>query len=98
MMSLGVYLKNRACKALKLRCRPAGALDLWVADDWEELHLLADTLVLPWCVVLSYQRLGWRRTETRVFLPDSLNGNDFRRFRVWLRYRATVLPSGMNIS
>jgi hypothetical protein len=92
-ISLGVYLKNRAHQGLKLRCRPDGSLDVWTSDDdWEELRLLPDTRVLPWCVILRYQRPGWRRTETRVILPDNLNGDDFRRFRVWLRYRVAVLP------
>jgi toxin CptA len=97
-ISLGMVLKTRARQGLKLRCQPDGNLDVWTANDWQEASLLPDTLVLPWCGILRYQRSVRRRPETCVILPDSLNGDDFRRLRVWLRFRAAALPKSAEAS
>lgn len=97
-ISLGRYLKAGARQAWKFRCRPDGNLDVRVADDWEEVRLLPDTLVLPWCGVVRYKRPARPRPETCVILPDSMNGDDFRRLRVWLKYRASALPASGDAS
>jgi toxin CptA len=92
-MSMGFYLKTWPSRKVKLRCRADGGLGLRGAEDWDEARLLPDTLVLPWCGILRYQRSGRRRPETCIILPDSLNGDDFRRLRVWLKFRASALPA-----
>jgi len=96
--SMGVYLATRPRHKVKLRCRADGCLDLGTAEEWVEIKLLPDTLVLPWCGILRYQRPERRRPETCVSLLDSLNGDDFRRIRVWLKYRASVLPNIVDAS
>lgn len=90
-MSMRFYLKTWPRRKVKLRCRADGGLDLRAAEDWGEARLLPDTLVLPWCGILRYQRSVRRRPETCVILPDSLDADDFRRLRVWLRFRAAAL-------
>jgi hypothetical protein len=93
VMSMGFYLKTWPRQKVKLRCRADGGLALWAAEDWDEARVLPDTLVLPWCGILRYQRTGRPRPETCVILPDSLNGDDFRQLRVWLKFRASALPA-----
>jgi hypothetical protein len=91
VVSLGMYFTMVSQRAhLKVRCRPDGAMDVWTRDDWEAVQLLPDSLVMSWCVILRYQRAEHRWTDTCVILPDGLNGGDFRRLRVWLRFGAVV--------
>jgi toxin CptA len=52
--------------------------------------LLAPATVLPWLCVLHIE-YGGHRFRLRV-LPDSIAPEDFRRLRVWLKWRATFLP------
>lgn len=51
-----------------------------------EATLLPGATVHPWLTVVRLQ-LGGRR-RVLVLLPDSMKAADFRRLRVWLRWRA----------
>lgn len=76
---------------VRLRCLADGGL--LMAEplaDWQPAELLAGSLVLPLCTVLRVRIDG--RTRSVVVLADSLGAEDFRRLRVWLRWRA-VWPS-----
>lgn len=71
-----------------LRGKEDGSLEIRRDGDWEQIELLADSLVLPVLTVLRYQFPGKCRARTLVVLADSLPGEDFRRLRVWLRLKA----------
>lgn len=73
-----------------LRCRADGSLALHAGDDWQAVELLPDSLVLAWLAVLRYRRAGGRGTHALVILPDGLAADDFRRLRVWLKWRARL--------
>lgn len=88
-IAAGLGFAVRAPRALRLRGRADGGLDIWTAGDWQAVRLLPDTMVLSRCMVLRYQRPGRRWAETRVILPDSLAENDFRRLRVRLRFQSS---------
>ncbi len=57
--------------------------------DWCEGRLLADTLVLPWLIILHFACPGHGRfsqgRRTVVLAPDSLPASEHRRLRVRLR-------------
>ena len=52
-----------------------------------EARILPDTSVHPWLSVLWLELLDGRR-HVLTLLPGSLPEDDFRRLRVWLRWRA----------
>jgi toxin CptA len=79
----------RPAPDVRLRGKPDGTLEIWRQEQWHVARLAATSVILPGCTVL---RLGigtgpWRRNL--VVLPDSLPPDDFRRLRVWLRWRAS---------
>lgn len=56
--------------------------------EFIEMHLLSGATVHPWLTVL---RLADEQHAYRVILvPDSVAPEDFRRLRVWLRWRLEV--------
>lgn len=71
-----------------LRCLPDGNLAVLAGDDWQTVSLMPDTRVLLWLVVLRYREEEGSKVKSQVVLPDSLDQDDFRRLRVWLRWRA----------
>jgi toxin CptA len=64
------------------RCEKVGA-----DDTANEVVVLPQTVVLSWLVVLRHRQQG--RTGAWVLVADSLDAEDFRRLRLWLRWRAT---------
>lgn len=72
----------------RLSCRNDGSLWHQVADDWRALEVLPDSHISPGLTLLGYREEGSRKRRTLVLLPDSLPADDYRRFRVWLRWRA----------
>lgn len=55
-------------------------------DGLEPLHLLPGAIVHPWLTVVRFQDARGRR-HVVVATVDSMNPADFRRFRVFLRWR-----------
>lgn len=70
-----------------LRCQADGRLSVRRGDDWEPVELLADTVVLPWLIVLRYRGTGQAGVVTCLVLPDGLGHDEHRQLRVWLRWR-----------
>lgn len=81
---------RRPQAALTLRCQADGSLTIGQGDAWQAVALQPGSLVWPWCCVLRLRGDDFRRVLT--VLPDSLDGETFRRLRVWLRWRAGVTP------
>jgi toxin CptA len=79
----------RPTQDVRLRGGRDGKLEIWHQGQWHVARLAAASVILPGCTVL---RVGignrpWRRNL--VVLPDSLPADDFRRLRVWLRWRGS---------
>lgn len=70
-----------------LRCGADGHFEVQAGDEWLDAELSPETVVWPWLVVLHYRLAGAHRPVARVILPDSLDEEDFRRLRVWLKWR-----------
>lgn len=77
----------RQAGAVALRCETDGSLSMRLGEDWQPVELFPDTVALSWLVVLRYRCQGHSRSESRPILADSLDRDDFRRLRVWLRWR-----------
>jgi toxin CptA len=76
---------------LELRLQPDGRLE-WrdAATSWQAASVLGSSVVNPWLSVLAWRPEGQRRVRYLVVYPDSLHPDDFRRLRVWLRWRAEI--------
>ncbi|MHB1621159.1 MAG: protein YgfX [Sulfuricella sp.] len=57
------------------------------AGVWHEAVLLGSSFVAPHLTVLNLKPAGGRRVKHMVILPDAVDAEDFRRLRVWLKWR-----------
>jgi hypothetical protein len=89
-IGIGLFASTRHSDTLSVRAQADGGLAVRAGDDWVPASVSADSMVLSWAIVLRLRLEGRRRMETRVILPDSLETEEFRRFRVWLKWRASV--------
>lgn len=77
-------------RAPTLRCKADGGLAVRRAETWKPVAAEADSIALPWLVVLIWREEGRRR---RLAIPfDALTPEEHRRLRLWLRWR--VKPVG----
>lgn len=74
-------------KGSRMRCQADAGLAEWIDDEWLLAELLPEAIVWPWLVVLRYRLDGSDKPIAKIVLPDSLSSDDFRRLRVWLRWR-----------
>ena len=78
---------------LALRIARDGALHLHIRKDgWREGELLGSSYVSSFLTVINVRLPGERRMRSVVLLSDSIQGDDYRRLRVWLRWRPRVEP------
>ena len=78
---------------LALRIARDGALHLHIRKDgWREGELLGSSYVSSVLTVINVRLPGERRMRSVVLLSDSIQGDDYRRLRVWLRWRPRVEP------
>ena len=54
---------------------------------WCEYEVLGSSYVAPYLTVLNLRQSGTRVAKHVLLLPDSLNTDDFRKLRVWLRWK-----------
>ena len=74
-----VALEISADDVLSIETRSAG---------WSEQSVLASTFVAPLLTVMNLCNPATGARCSVVLLPDSLPADDFRRLRVWLRWKA----------
>ena len=55
--------------------------------EWRNYDVLGSTYVMPYLTVLQLQQKGGRAINRIALLPDSLQAEDFRKLRVWLRWK-----------
>ena len=58
---------------------------------WHEAVLLGSSFVAPYLTVLNLKPAGARRVKHLVILPDAVNAEDFRRLRMWLKWRRSKM-------
>jgi len=62
--------------------------------EWSEYAVLGNTYVTAYLTVLNLRQTDTRAVRRIALFPDSLDAEDFRKLRVWLRWkeaRATTL-------
>lgn len=62
------------------------------SSGWEEYEVLGNTFVMPYLTILNLQQAGGRAIKRVALLPDSLHAEDFRKLRVWLRWKEDDQP------
>ncbi|NTV94183.1 MAG: hypothetical protein HGA75_02055 [Thiobacillus sp.] len=80
----------RPAPPVVLCCQPDGALSVGAGEAGQTVEILPDTVVLAWLVVLRYRSTAGTRPDTVVILGDSLDREEFRRLRIWLKWRAAL--------
>ena len=60
--------------------------------EWIECELLGSTYVASFLTILNLKALDGGRSKHAVILPDSLDEEDFRKLRVWLRWKRDPQP------
>ena len=55
--------------------------------EWRDYEVLGSTYVTSALTVMILRAAGARRARSVVLLPDSMAADEFRRLRVWLRWR-----------
>jgi toxin CptA len=58
--------------------------------EWSECEVLGSTYVTPWLTVLNLRESEDRASRRIVILPDSVDAEDFRKLRLWLRWKEDV--------
>ena len=58
--------------------------------EWDECEVLGSTYVTPYLTVMNLRQSDGRATRRIVILPDSISAEDFRKLRVWLRWKENV--------
>ncbi len=91
MVVFSLYKTTPPEIGVQLRCDPDGQLLIAANGGWHAADVLPDTTVLAWLVVLRYRRHGKRFADTSLILADSVQCDDFRRLRVWLRWQAAAV-------
>ncbi|SMB26691.1 conserved protein of unknown function [Sterolibacterium denitrificans] len=73
-----------------------GVVELQYHDDaatFVQGRVESQTTVMPWLTVLLLRSSSGRRLSLTL-LPDALDGEDFRRLRLWLRWIALEAEAG----
>lgn len=55
--------------------------------EWLECELLGSSYVSPQITVVNLRPRGWSRQRRVILVPDNVDGRDFRRLRMWLRWK-----------
>ncbi|MDP2787193.1 MAG: protein YgfX [Pseudomonadota bacterium] len=85
VFSLAYYW--RPDRDVRLRCDRDGNLEIWRDEQWRAENLAGSSVILPGCAVLRIATENRWLPRNLVVLADSLPADDFRRLRVWLRWR-----------
>jgi toxin CptA len=55
--------------------------------DWVDCELLGSTFVSPQMTIINVRPRRWPRSRTVILVPDNVDPRDFRRLRIWLRWK-----------
>ena len=59
---------------------------------WSEYAVVGGTYVAPYLTVMNLRQTDSHALKRIVILPDSLDAEDFRKLRVWLRWKEETQP------
>jgi toxin CptA len=81
----------RSIVALELRESGEIACQL-LTGEWLDCELLGSSFVSPHMTVINLRLLGSWRTRRLIVVPDNVDPRDFRRLRMWLRWKGGESP------
>jgi hypothetical protein len=100
VVSLAVTLRYHALRSAAgaltaLELRQDGSVAVQDQQGrWSEARVLGSSFVSPVLTILNLKVAGARLRRSVVVAPDSLPPDDFRRLRVWLRWRRAPTNAG----
>ena len=56
-------------------------------SNWIECEVLGSTYVASFLTILNLRQIAQRTIRHIIILPDAIHPEDFRKLRVWLRWR-----------
>jgi toxin CptA len=87
-LGLSAWHYARPRPLTRLRCDREGKLAWATQAGWCELQIVPPLVALPGLTLVSmHDPVGGRR-NTLLILADSIEAQDFRRLRLWLRWQA----------
>ena len=93
MLTVSLLLHFRPSTNFRLRGDDEGKLMIWREGKWQTTRISNSSVVWPFCIVLRLAIANQRGYSNLVVLPDSMPATDFRRLRVWLRWRLKIETS-----
>ncbi len=87
LLTISLILHFRPRSRFRLRGDEEGKLQVWQEGKWQPTRIANSSVVWPFCVVLRLTIANQKKFRRLVILPDSLPEPEFRRLRVWLRWR-----------
>ena len=87
ILTVSLLLHFRPSTNFRLRGDDEGKLMIWREGKWQTTRISNSSVVWSFCIVLRLAIANQRGYSSLVVLPDSLPEPDFRRLRVWLRWR-----------
>jgi hypothetical protein len=97
-MSLAWSLRSKAAlrgatAIVALELRDDGTVAMGTRDGrWSEASVAGSTFVAAWFAAIHLRPDGARRGRSVLLLPDNVDHEDFRRARVWLRWKSGAAP------
>jgi len=71
-----------------LELKDGGGISFRTRDgNWVESELSESSYVSPGLTIVVLQPRGKGRTRRAIILPDSVDARDFRRLRMWMRWK-----------
>lgn len=89
LLGASLWVAWRRPVVVRLRASVDGQLAIWREAAWQPVRLSADSVALPWLIVLRWREGG--RSHSLALPADALPGDAHRRLRVWLRWKAAPL-------
>ena len=65
--------------------------------EWVDCELLGSSYVSPHLTIVNLRPHGRRRTRRVILVPDNVDPRDFRRLRMWLRWKRGDIPESAQI-
>jgi len=93
MLTVSLLLHLRPSTYFRLRGDDEGKLMIWQEGKWQTTRISNSSVVWSFCIVLRLAIANQRGYSSLVVLPDSMPATDFRRLRVWLRWRLKIETS-----
>ena len=81
---------------IALELRESGAVACQTRNgEWVDCELLGSSFVSPHMTVVNLRPRGARRSRAVILVPDNLDPRDFRRLRIWLRWKGSDDPASV---